>query len=198
MIRRKRPSGPRAGLSLFELLLSLALLALIAAALSGSLSLGLRLYERADRNAPELDALTLRLQLRYWLDHAAPPHLLTPFPIGFDGRPEQLIFTTLAETPFAPDASALRVDIALQDYALRLTATALDHDGEDIDSWTRDLATEASGLRIRYYQPGDPTGQWLDTWPPGTALPALVRIELAPGSTPDWPELTQRPRYAEP
>ncbi|WP_421700982.1 type II secretion system protein GspJ [Aliiroseovarius sp.] len=198
MIRRERPTSPRAGLSLFELLLSLALLALIAAALSGSLSLGLRLYERADQNAPELDALTLRLQLRHWLDRAAPPHLLTPFPAGFNGGPEQLTFTTLAETPFAPKAAALRVGITLQDDTLRLTATALDHEGKEIDSWTRDLATGAMGLRIHYYQPGEPTGQWLDTWPPGTALPALVRIELDPGSTPDWPELTQRPRYAEP
>lgn len=197
MIRRNPPFGPRAGLSLFELLLSLALLALIAAALSASLSLGLRLYERADRSAPELDALTLRLQLRHWLDRAAPPHLLTPVPIDFEGAPDRLEFTTLAETPFAPEAAALRIGIALQDTALHMTVTALDHDGEELDHWHRDLAIEAAGLRIRYYQPGEPTGQWLDSWPPGTALPALVRLELAPGSTPDWPELSQRPRYAE-
>ncbi len=199
MIRRGPAllASARAGLSLFELLISLALLALIAAALSGSLSLGLRLYERADRNVPGLDALTLRLQLRHWLDRAAPPHLLTPFPAGFDGGPEQLTFTTLAETPFAPNAAALRVKLTLQESTMLLTATALDHGGKSLGSWTRDLATEATGLNIRYYQPDDLKGQWLSTWLPGTGLPALVRIELDPGSTPDWPEFTQRLRYAD-
>ena len=97
------------GLSLFELLIALALLAFIAMALASSFSLGGRLFVKSAQIAALSDELALRSRLRGWLGAATPPSLLTGFALKFEGKSDQLTFVTLTPTPFAPDAAGMAI-----------------------------------------------------------------------------------------
>ena len=88
------PRPSRAGLGLLEVLISLALLALIAGGLSGALGLGLRLNERSQAAVAEQDELALRARLRHWLMTAIPPERITHVPAVFEGAPDVVTFTT--------------------------------------------------------------------------------------------------------
>lgn len=185
---------PRAGLSLFELLIALALLALLTVGLGAALNIGAQLYMRTAALGSSAEEIALRTRLRLWLAEATPPGQLLPFPVGFLGEPTEMRFTTLAETPFAPDAAGLSVTVSAEDGSLRLVAETLSDDGDVIASFDLVLASEVSDLRISYFDALTEPPGWRDRWDDRARLPDLVRIEAAPGSTPPWPEFTVRPR----
>lgn len=185
---------PRAGLSLFELLIALALLALLSVGLGAALNLGAQLYARTAELGASAEEIALRTRLRRWLMAATPPSRLTPFPAGLTGSPEALSFTTLSETPFAPEAAALRVSVAVENGTLRLTAATMTDDGDTIGAYDRALATGLTGLRITYFDAAAEPPGWREAWDDASRLPDLVRIEADPGSLPAWPEFTVRPR----
>ncbi|MCW3783537.1 prepilin-type N-terminal cleavage/methylation domain-containing protein [Defluviimonas salinarum] len=192
MIRRPLSRfGPSAGLSLLELLVALALLALVAGGLASSLRLGILAYERSRATGPTAAGLALRVRLRDWLAQVVPPHQLLPYPAGFEGRADRLSFITLAPTPFMPDAAALRVEVRLNGSDLTLSASGLDDDGIALDTHSGILTANAGQAAFGYYDRTQ--GLWLSDWTDGSRLPDLVRLEVPPGSDPDWPVLVVRP-----
>ncbi|KNG93784.1 hypothetical protein [Pseudaestuariivita atlantica] len=183
---------PRSGLGLFELLVALALLAMIAAGLAGSLTLAIGLFDRT--SVTQDDAmLATRTRLRGWLATAAPPTRLVPFPARFIGVEDGFSFVTVSDTPFAPDATALRVAVQVTDDTLRLTATALDDTGNVMDTWTT-LVPVTIPLSVSYFDETREPARWRARWTRQAALPSLVRI--APASPrdagEDWPEFVAR------
>ena len=152
-MRGRRGSDPRrAGLSVLELLVALALLALIAGGLAGGMGLGLRLFERAralEALAPEL---ALRTQLRAWLAAALPPDRIEGMPTPFEGRPDGMGFHTARPTPFAPEAALLRVEVRVEDDALVLEAVALGADGGKVARYPGRLADGVDGMGFAYHE----------------------------------------------
>jgi len=181
----------RSGLSLLELLVSLALLALIGAGLAGAFGLGTQLWGRTAALGQYSQEIALRAQLRRYVSQALPPTRLTPFANPFYGNEDRFSFITLAATPFAPDAAAMRMGITLDGSTLRLRTELLDDDGVVAESWEDILAEDAFGLEIQYYAQDD---TWLNEWSDNTRLPRLIRVRLNEGATPPWPEFTVRPR----
>lgn len=183
----------RSGLSLFELLISLALLALLSVGLAAALNVGVQLYARTTSIDDSSEEIALRSRLRHWLTLATPPNVLAPFAPGLVGTSSEFEFVTLAETAFAPEAAGLRVSVTTETGRLKLVVMTLDDHGEALRSYENTLARDASGARFTYFNMQDDPPAWGDTWDDTTRLPDLVRIEIDAGSTPQWPEFTVRP-----
>lgn len=185
--------GANTGMTLLELLVSLALLAIITAGLASTLNLSLQLYDRAETADELSEELVLRGNLRRWLMAAHPPSRLTHLPDEFTGDAERLTFTTLADTPFAPLTAMLRITVAMETDMLSLTIEHLDDDGSVIDAETRTLVEQWQGGQISYFQDGDDP-RWVDQWTDTARLPRLVKIEAEPDIHPNWPVFVVRPR----
>lgn len=185
--------NPRTGLSLFELLVSLALLALLSAGLAAALNIGAQLYSRTTTLGVADEQVVLRGRLRGWLASAVPPAQLVPFPSRFIGTAEGLEFTTLAETPFAPDASGLRVSLAFDGGELRMAVRTMSDDGSTLAEFDHLLTSDTGAGSISYFDASSDPPEWRGSWQETTRLPDLVQITTDPTSRPDWPEFTVRP-----
>ncbi|WP_037317595.1 prepilin-type N-terminal cleavage/methylation domain-containing protein [Ruegeria halocynthiae] len=182
----------RSGLSLFELLIALALLALIAVGLSGSLSFAVSVYDRARLDPKQSAQVALKARLRSWLSNANSPSGITPYPIEFVGEANRLEFTTTHTKGFAPEAAALRVLVENDADNLMMTIAEMDDDGTVL---TIHSATVAEGINpvFSYFEahPDDPA--WGGTWSDVARLPTLVRIESANGDAVNWNTFVARP-----
>ena len=185
-----RPSprfSKRAGLTLLELLVALALMALIGAGIAGAMGIGIRVFERAQvLDAGQIEQ-THRRQLRRFLMEALPPTRITPFPNAFRGGTDTLSFVTLAEAPFALDAAALQVTVTAGLGPTTMVITAIDDQGRVMATWEAPLAEGA--VTIRYL--GE-TEEWRTDWEGQPQLPRLLDISIS-GSV-EWPPLTVAPR----
>ena len=180
---------PRSGLSLLELLVSLALLALIGAGLAGAFGLGTQVWTRSQALGIHAQEIALRSQFRRFLSQALPPTRLTPFNAEFNGEANQLTFVTLAETPSVQSAAATRMTLQVRNSTLVLVTEFLDDEAGVISSLEDLLVAEAQEIRFDYF---NADGEWVDAWSDPSTLPRLVRIRIAEGSIPAWPEFTVR------
>ena len=177
----------RAGLSLFEALIALALLALLAGTLGRAMGLGLRLWDRTSAAETAHDPLGARVQLRRLLARALPPDRIVPFVSDFEGTEDGFSFTTLSTRSLAPGAASLRVTVRREGDRLMMDIAALDDGGTAVPVLSAPLATGVTGLRLSYGVPPQPV------WREPAQLPALVQITADPGSTPDWPDFAVAP-----
>ncbi len=143
----------RTGLSLFEALIALALLALLAGTLGRAMGLGLRLWDRTSAAETALDPLGARVQLRRVLTRALPPNRIVPFASDFAGSADGFAFTTLSTRTLAPNAAALRVTVRSEDGRLTMDIAALDDTGSATPVLSTTLATGLTGLRLSYGVP---------------------------------------------
>jgi len=180
---------PEAGFTLIEILLAIAILAMVAALVSVSFSTTMRLRDRAlDEAAREHMARnTLRLisdelaisrvyrKLR-WLGRNADE----------DGRPADLLaFSTATNTrvqPNAAEADVIHVAYVRQKdrlirYSLRNPFVV------SLDAVDRtEIADAVWSFNVRYFHKR--TAVWVDQWEEGlSAMPAGVLIELAVGKS---------------
>lgn len=187
----------KSGLSLLELLLALALLAVIAAGLVGTVGLGIRLNDRTSALAEEHDPLAARRLLRALLQSALPPDRITPFDPAFQGGANGFAFVSLAGRSLAPDAAAIRVAVTVQGTDLVMTVDTIPDKGQGRTVLTTLLAARTEGVAISYFDGlADPPG-WSESWDFDTRLPDLVRVEIPEGSKPDWPEFTVSPALGD-
>lgn len=182
----------RAGFSLLELLVALALLALIGAGLAGALRLGVETFDRARALDDGTAEIAARAQLRRLLSRATSPALLTRFPTSLVGDERALSFVTLAPLGFASGSAAVRVDLDVESDAVRYSVTLLDDDGVSGDVHDATLVSDTAGGRLNYFD-GE---AWLPTWTSDTQLPRLVTLSVD-GETTRWPEFTVELLYAE-
>lgn len=184
-------SRRRAGLSLLEVLVALALLSVIAVGLSGAFGLGLRVQDRSLAALDGGQELALRVRLREWVGAAVAPNALLPFPAEFEGDTEGVRFSTLALSHLYPDAATLRVAVSRADDGLRLTITALGDQGAELSRTEYPLAEGAGPMVFDYFDATATPPAWRDRWTDPTRLPKLIRIT---GAAPMiWPEFTVRP-----
>ncbi|WJY20390.1 prepilin-type N-terminal cleavage/methylation domain-containing protein [Fontisubflavum oceani] len=198
MIGAQRPSKKtrRAGFTLLELLVALALLAFIGATLANSLTVGIRVLNRSAALEETIDPIALRIRLRSWLSQAASPAFASSVPIHFNGDISAFEFVTRTSTPFAPEAFGMIVQVVHEESALRLRASLIDSDGATFDEINGLLALSENAAIIRYYD--GRTSEWVSEWVENDSLPVLVRIELPETADPQWPEFTVRLTFAHP
>ncbi|TNC71351.1 hypothetical protein [Rubellimicrobium roseum] len=164
------PRNPRAGVTLLELLLSLALMAAIGLGLASVLGLTGRASLRVTAAEATTDLLLTRHSLRDWIEAA-------PRTAAFEGGPEALRFEMLTDEP--PFSAAYPTTVSLGRDGDGAVAIDVASDYEDAVA-QRLILSPAGSLRISYF--GDPTGAaaapaWHADWPALAGPPDLVRIE---------------------
>lgn len=179
----------KTGLSVFELLIALALLSVIAAGLASAMGLGMRVFDRSAEVSDSDQELSLRVQLRNFVAHAAHPTQLVPFPVTFVGERTEVSFVTFERPQGFFLAAALSITIYEQDERLNLEIAELDDDGDVTEQSSYVLAQNALDVSFSYF---DAEAGWSETWVEENELPLLFRIEISEGSTPEWPEFTVR------
>lgn len=189
-----------AGFTLLELLLSLALLALIAAVASS----GLRFGARAWQGAAELDQAAESGAVRNWLEQrlaeAMPLYEREPsgnIRIAFEGAADRLLF--LAPAAGGPGVGGVyRHEIAARgDGMLRLERSLYRRAARLPGDW-RTLLEGIAGASFRYFgrdRPGAPPA-WHAEWPRGDRLPELIEINVTFGADDrrSWHPLVIAPR----
>lgn len=184
-MNRMKPNG---GLSLLELLVALAIMAVIGAGLAQSFGLGIRVWETSRSIQTQQEPLILRTTLRDWIEQMTPPNRLLPQDNTFTGDQNGFAFLTLAATPFEAQAAALRINVWGSNAGLDMTLTYLDDNGDGIRSETRHLS---DGQPVfSYYSQTPNMDDWLEIWTSKSIIPSLIRIEI---QTSDWPEFTVAP-----
>ncbi|MFI4986211.1 MAG: prepilin-type N-terminal cleavage/methylation domain-containing protein [Alphaproteobacteria bacterium] len=198
--RRASPLGA-AGFTLLEVLVALALLALVSAMLAGGIRFGARAWEAQDERlaaASELDAV--RSLVRQLIAAGEPLALAgvgpESAPLYLDGRRDSItLVTDLPEALAGRDlydatltlASAGRLVLRWRPHLRKPEVGAA-------APWTEtEMLRGVAAIDLQYYAPAseDEPGRWLADWRQPAALPALVRMRLsfAPGDRRRWTEL---------
>lgn len=202
--RAKQQARWDAGFTLLELLVTLALLGLLAVLLSGGLRFGIRAWERSSAHAAGTDQTSLAQRLLRRELSRAYPYLVTgdqmPPHIDFTGSPEAV--NVLAPVPLALAAGGrARVSfrVASDGDGRKLVMTAQPELADDDQPPATDvLLANLSSLEFSYFGRlgGDSEPRWHDAWKDQIALPRLIRVRAAfPAGDPrHWPDLIVAPR----
>lgn len=204
------------GFTLVEVVVALALVAMIAAALLSSLRFGQRSYEKVLRNgSASWDVFASQRLIRNLVESAYPQEadqggVASQF--GIDGGTDDIAMT--APAPMALGGGGFHR------YGLDLRAR--DGSNDLVVSWNSDVAADARTVSVsasaeevlvedvasvewNYMPAGWRDGsdehnqQWVDSWHDKQHLPAMVRLKLKfrVGDTRTWPDLVMTPRITD-
>lgn len=200
------PCDRDAGFTLVELLVSLAIVAVLSGMVLAGVQLGFQTAAQARaRGAGNAAVITAQTVLRDRIE-ALVPNTRYEFarPIA-DVRGDAARFSFFA--PAAPaerPASLTRYRLARSEdgqlvlFALADTTAGVDPYAPDTAGWTPQvLLTNVERLEIAYFGtlPGDPVRDWRSRWIERGNPPELVRIRVAffEGDRRQWPDLVIRP-----
>src|SRR5262245_2027364 len=201
--RGRRAPAREAGFTLVELLVSLALLSLLAALLASGLSLGQRVWLRSEDIAQASRVMfDAQSALSRLLQNLQPLHsdLQTSRAIEFRGSADELEGIVplpphiglggLYRLHLFANRSARHLDLTFQAYKQGSAS------GNDEAGLTT-LASGIDGLELRYFRKakGEEAGSWWSDWQGQEELPALISIKVKSAKAGVvWPELLIAPR----
>ena len=209
---RDEPDSRAAGFSLLELVIALALLAIIAALLTGSLSMAARSWDGGEKKAGDVASMRQAQEfLREQLTAELPLRLkkVVEMPLMFSGEHDEIRYAA-ALPPRVQEGGAwfFRLAVAKDGDKSRLVLertypdpTALENPQFSADAERSVLAEGIAELSISYFGRDEnatdadaPT--WRDRWDDKQRLPLLVKIEVKPEKGAAWPPLLVEPRRA--
>jgi general secretion pathway protein J len=193
------------GFTIVELLVSLALMVLVASFLIGGVQFGHRVWDLTARIDQAMPVPAVREALQLRLAAALPVQEVEEdgsLRMAFRGAPDRLSFVAALPARQLP-AGLYKLDLRLgDDHALVLASSDFQqrHPGGRLPGTltASTLMAQVSGLSLRYYgaaEPGDDKA-WHSSWERADAIPDLIGITLgfAPGDLRRWPELIIRLR----
>lgn len=197
-----RQSRRQSGFTLIEVLVSLALMAMIATILITSLQIGGITWQRVTRTTSQNDDIA---QTQDFLRR----RLSTLYPYaGRSSDTQRPALLTeggnLEFTSDSPDAVAtgliryrLSVDRSSGDFVVQ-SHSGVDVSLPDADRWaTERLLRHVDSFAVQFWQPaGESPGRWVDRWDDLTHVPSLIRIDitLSANDPRQWPPLYIEPR----
>jgi len=210
----QRASGGRSkqhGFTLVELMVALALLALMSATLAGSLALAGRSWDAGETKVGDTTSMRVAQEfLRAQLEgqHAQRMKKMPAFPILFAGDRDEMRFA--AALPARVQGGGVWY------YRLRVadvaghTSLVLDRMIPDVTATSAPdfggaehsvLATDVRSVTIGYLgpDPGASAGvepAWREHWEDTQRLPMMIRIDVEPARGAKWPTLYASPREA--
>jgi general secretion pathway protein J len=209
-MREERGGGASAGgagFTLVELLVSLALLSLVAALLASGLSLGQRVWWRSEDIAQASRAMfDAQSALSRLLQNLQPLHLdaQTSRAIEFRGSadelegivplPSHIGLGGLYRLHLFRNRSARHLDLTFQAYEQGTPPASGTGNGE---AGSTTLASGIDGLELRYFRKakGEVAGSWWSDWQKQEELPALISIKVKSAKAGVvWSELLIAPR----
>jgi general secretion pathway protein J len=197
-----RPSIGEAGFSLVELLVSLALLCIVAALLASGLSLGQRVWQRSEERAQASRAMfDAQTALRRFFDNMQPLRVASQDSraIEFRGGIDEI--EGIVPLPQIGLGGLYRFHLSRDRRARRLDLTFLAYErekgpGGDAGPPTT-LASDIDGIKLRYFgrAKDEETASWRSDWQGQEELPALISIKVTGAKSGVlWPELLIAPR----
>jgi general secretion pathway protein J len=195
------------GMTLIEVLVSLAALSLLAAGTIVSFRVAHRTYERVDRlERSYWDVTVAQRFLRDTLESAYP---FEPGPVGAatglagtTGRLDVTAFGKLASSTTGHRRYSIFVKPRADGYGDVVASSALDRNGILADAQGPLPLEETLIPRVRAvewaYYGGTQDDAWHGTWS-AQRLPLLVRfkVEFPPGDTRRWPDFVVSPRITD-
>ena len=171
------------GFSYLELLLSLALIAIMSVLISGTLDFGRRLWERSGEFSDYERMQLVRLDAKRWIESVVERKSV--------GEPQSLFVGTqtglkissavqnAAYTGVSKIAASLTAMTENGGLVLRWTITHGNTETEELNSNSAMLAADLSKIKFSYFgsQVPDQPRTWVSEWPDHSELPRLVRIE---------------------
>ncbi len=196
-----------AGFTLLEMLVAVALLALIAMLLTGALGFGVRVWETAESVDERSRVAAVQRLLFQWLQEAEQTRMLgkdgEDLRGVFEGHASALRFMGVQQGIGLPGGYYLN-ELYLREedtpaLVLRRRLVQPDRSGlveaapEADDGEARVIVDKVAAVEIAYFgrETAASEPEWLDSWSGRLDLPLLVRIRLrfAQSDGRDWPEL---------
>ncbi len=201
-----------AGFTLMELIIALALLALIAGLLTGSLGMAARSWDSGENKAEDVGSMRqAEAFLREQLTAELPLRLkkVAEMPLMFTGERDELRYAA-ALPPRVQEGGVwfFRLAVVREGDKSRLVLermypdpSALEAPEFAADAERSVLADGIAELVISYFgrdanATDADTPTWRDRWDDRQRLPLLVKIEVRPEKGPAWPPLVVEPRRA--
>jgi general secretion pathway protein J len=198
---RRRPR--EAGFTLVELLVALALLALIAVYLASAFGAGRRVWDMRARIEDQETMTSTREFLRRQIEATWPA--LEAMPNGalrlkFEGRTDALRFVTHFDAS-ANWAGLYDLKLRRNDDELAVSGDLSRPDSMPTQAhFDRTLLSGIEAIRFAYFgrREGDAEAVWYPDWPTENGLPSLIRIsvDFAQGDGRQWRDLIIAPRLA--
>lgn len=190
----------RLGLSYLEMMISLALLGIMAGLIAGTLDFGRRAWEQTDGLSLIAETALARADVRDWFswatfrDHPALPR-------AFEGRPDGFDYAgAVARDGFdAIDRMTAELAIAPSERGQNLTWRFAAQGADDAQIEIHvEVGSALRGVRVQYYGlrylGEDPA--WHDLWPRDARVPRLIKITAERSDGRAWPPLVIVPRKA--
>lgn len=164
------PRRPTAGLTLLELLLSLAMMAALALILASSFDVIGRALQRLDPARSAAGPLLERTTLRRWIE-------AMPREVPLQAAEGTLTFETVIDDGLFWPGVLATVTLAREGDALVAVAVTPDAPGHPGQTRRLVLSREVSEVGFAFLPLAESgTTDWRDDWPVGPALPDLLRI----------------------
>ncbi|WP_299749685.1 hypothetical protein [uncultured Tateyamaria sp.] len=177
--------NPLAGLSQLELLISLAIMVLIAGFLGGSFNLVRLATESGSRGDLRAQEALNREKLRQWAEDIP---LVANVPDGspyFDGDAQTLSFVTIVSDNSFWSGELTRIRLSevteLNGRSVQVNASGRHPTKQDAHSTVNSLVRNALSVEISYFGKlrADDEAVWHSQWSDDRNLPKLVKIEFS-------------------
>lgn len=185
----------RSGFTVLEMMISLAIMAMIAASLAGTVVQGARVWERSNTLPAEDTQILLRMELRDWIANMKPPRLPHGHRQIFDGNDREFAFITTKFLHALPADTEAEIVIEIRDAGFEtgdvyLTINGLDYERQPVFTEERLLVAGLTNPRLEYYLPTrrNVPGDWRNYWTERRDAPALLAIR-SDGDQTHWPDL---------
>lgn len=184
--RRLRSPHRRAserGLTLIELLVSLAILMILTSFIVGGLSTAIRAFDTDRRSATEVATHAAAESVRDLIASAMPmPNPRPGGPLLFDGQREELRFVVLSEgRAMRGGPQDVRIRRRGTELVVEIFGSLRDNDARKAPITSTTIARGLREVRFRYFggagAKGEPT--WRDDWTKADRLPALVEVSFS-------------------
>ena len=173
------------GYTLLEMLVALAIVAMIGAALAQSTTLVSRFWTASRTAEAETEADILRVRLRQWLTTAKPPSELSGVKAPMRGDERRFSFVTTSRLAILARDEEAEIEISVGDDGAFVAIRARGADGATGHEEERRLTEVPVGLR---YYDGE-ARRWRREWRFDDRAPELVAIEPLARNRFDWPPL---------
>lgn len=182
-LRAPRRRASQCGLTLIELLVSLAILMILTSFIVGGLSTTIRAFNTDRRSTTEMASHAAAESVRDLVASAIPAANSQPGgPLLFDGQREELRFVALSEgRTLRGGPQDVRIRRRGKELVVEVFGSLRDNDARKAPVSSTTIVKGLRDVRFRYFgdagAKGEPT--WRDGWTKSDRLPALVEMSFS-------------------